>query len=529
MREIVFQNKGKEVRIQSTGNFVIVGANGSGKSHLGAMIERKSTNNVLRISAQRALSVPDSVNVRDFESTWNEVFYGNSRIREKGQKWGYNDSEYTIRLVNDYEKVLAAVFSFQNDEEHAFFNHSRDIINQKEVVRIIPDRITDRILSIWNEVFPQRQIVFETATVKALYQGNEYQAKFMSDGERVALYLIAQCLLAPQDITIVIDEPEIHLHKTIMTRLWDTIERYCEDKCLVYITHDLDFAASRKEATKIWVKAYHGENTLDYELLPTDEYIPEDLMIAVLGTRKPVLFVEGEKTSYDYQLYQQVYDDKYVVPAHNCSKVIELTKAFNNERIKNIHRLDVKGLIDRDYLSQNEIDAYSQFGISTLNVAEVENLYLLEPILRIVAEYLTLNPDEAVEKVKSFVFKEFKQEQATQLKELCSRQIAFQLQQYAKPSGTELQDLKDALSTTIDQINVDHIYASNKSMIDTILSTNDYQKLLYTYNRKSLASRVSALFGLSAPNKYPDFVIKLMKTNKRDEILDALRGLMPRL
>lgn len=529
MREIVFQNKGQDVRLLSTGNFVIVGANGSGKSHLGAIIERHNTNNVLRISAQRALSVPDWVNVRDFESTWNEVFYGSARDRNKGPKWGYDNTEYTIRLVNDYEKVLAAVFSYQNDEEHRFFNRSKEIINHQDVVREVPERITDRILAVWNEVFPQRQIVFETAKVKASYQGSEYLAKYMSDGERVALYLMAQCLLAPNGMTIVIDEPEIHLHKTIMTRLWDTIERYCEDKCLVYITHDLDFAASRKESTKIWVKAYHGENTLDFELLPIDENIPEDLMISVLGNRKPVLFVEGEKASYDFQLYQQVYANKYVVPAHNCIKVIELTKAFNNERIRNIHRLEVKGLIDRDYLSQNEIESYAQFGINTLNVAEVENLYLLEPLLRIVAEHMALNPDETVEKVKDFVFKEFINEQDTQLKELCSRQIAFQLQQFAKPTGNSLQDLKNSLTTTVGKINVDSIYATNKAMIDTILSTKDYQKLLFIYNRKSLAQRVSPILGLGGTNKYPDFVLKLLKTNKREAILAALRNVMPNL
>ena len=398
-----------------------------------------------------------------------------------------------------------------------------------EVVNAVPDRITDRMTAIWNEVFPQRQLEFETAKVMATYGDSKYQAKFMSDGERVALYLISQCLLAPAGMIIIIDEPEIHLHKTIMARLWDTIERYCEDKCLIYITHDLDFAASRKDATKIWVQAYHGANNWDLQLLPEEDDIPEGLMLEVLGNRKPILFVEGEKTSYDFQLYHQVYVNKYVVPAHNCIKVIELTKAFNNERIRNIHRLDVRGLIDRDYLSQNEIDAYAQFGIVTLNVAEVENLYLLEPLIRIVAEYMALNPDETVEKVKSFVFKEFVKEQDAQLKELCSRQIAFQLQQYAKPTGNGLQDLKDALSTTIGQIDVDQIYATNKTMIDTILSTNDYQKLLFIYNRKSLASRVSAIFGLAGPNKYPDFVLKLLKTNKREAILRALRAVMPSL
>ena len=77
MREIVFKNKGQDVRIQSTGNFVIVGANGSGKSHLGAWIERLYPKQVLRISAQRALSVPDRVNISDYMSSWNEILYGN--------------------------------------------------------------------------------------------------------------------------------------------------------------------------------------------------------------------------------------------------------------------------------------------------------------------------------------------------------------------------------------------------------------------------------------------------------------------
>lgn len=528
MREIVFLNNGQEVRIQSPGNFVIVGANGSGKSHLGALIERMYPSEVLRISAQRALNVPDRVNISDYNSSWNQLQYGTTKGHNKANKWG-SESDYTIRLIDDYNTTLSAVFSYQNEEEHRFYNESKNKVSNHETVNAVPDRITDRMTAIWNEVFPQRKLEFETAKVMATYGDSKYQAKFMSDGERVALYLISQCLLAPTGMIIIIDEPEIHLHKTIMARLWDTIERYCEDKCLIYITHDLDFAASRKDAAKIWVQAYHGSTNWDLQLLPEEDDIPEGLMLEILGNRKSVLFVEGEKTSYDFLLYQQLYADKYVVPAHNCIKVIELTKAFNNERIKNIHRLDVRGLIDRDYLSQNEIDAYARFRIATLNVAEVENLYLLEPLIRIVAEYMALNPDETTEKVKSFVFKEFIKEQDTQLKELCSRQIAFQLQQYAKPTGNGLQDLKDALSTTTGQIDVDNIYVTNKTMIDNILNTNDYQKLLFIYNSKSLASRVSAIFGLAGPNKYPDFVLKLMKTKKRDAILEALRAVMPSL
>ena len=151
------------------------------------------------------------------------------------------------------------------------------------------------------------------------------------------------------------------------------------------------------------------------------------------------------------------------------------------------------------------------------NVAEVENLYLLEPLLRLVADHLALNPDDISAKVKDFVFKEFANEQASQLKELCSRQIAFILQQFDKPKGDSPQDLKDAITATVSKIDVDKIYAENKMLIDDILSKSDYQRLLFIYNRKSLSTRVSTFFGL-ANNKYPSLVLNLLKTKKREEI-----------
>ena len=79
----------------------------------------------------------------------------------------------------------------------------------------------------------------------------------MSDGERVALYLIAQCLCIPQNKTIIIDEPEIHLHRSIMNKLWAEIEKNRPDCLFVYITHDTQFAANHIQSEKYWIKEYN--------------------------------------------------------------------------------------------------------------------------------------------------------------------------------------------------------------------------------------------------------------------------------
>ena len=78
MKQIILPINGVETPVQSEHSFVIIGANGSGKSHLGAWIETKD-NRALRISAQRALSVPDFVNVRNEKMALNHILYGNDK------------------------------------------------------------------------------------------------------------------------------------------------------------------------------------------------------------------------------------------------------------------------------------------------------------------------------------------------------------------------------------------------------------------------------------------------------------------
>ncbi len=310
--------------VSSSQSYVLVGANGSGKSHLGAWIE-KNNNKVLRISAQRALSIPDTIQIINEEAAWKKIFYGNSTQTDKGYKWHWGKE--TSTLVNDYESVLSSVFSREADELRVF----KDLCDKGNK----PNRyetIVEKIKIIWNQVLPQRSLVLEKFEAKAKFKDELYKAGSMSDGERVCLYLIAQCLITPDDYTIVVDEPEIHLHTSIMKRLWDEIERYCPNKTFVYITHDINFATSKKTAIKIWVQSYDGHDSWEIHQIEDNEDIPEALFLEVLGSRSPILFVEGGKTSYDLPIYKEIFSNYLVIPCDNCRKVIELTKAFNDKK-----------------------------------------------------------------------------------------------------------------------------------------------------------------------------------------------------
>ena len=80
---------------------------------------------------------------------------------------------------------------------------------------------------------------------------------------------------------------------------------------------------------------------------------------------------------------------------------ISRTKAFRNS--PSLHHCQVFGIIDRDYRSDYEIEKYKNDGIYALKVAEVENLFLVEELIRLIADHLGQSPDESFAPIREYV------------------------------------------------------------------------------------------------------------------------------
>ena len=161
----------------------------------------------------------------------------------------------------------------------------------------------------------------------------------LSSGEKAVFYYIAGVLFAMPNAVILVEDPEFYLHHSIMKSLWDSIENLRKDCTFVYLTHDLDFAASRVESTCIWVRLFDADRvSWDYEFIRNDDSFPEGMYLDILGSRKPVLFIEGAATgSIDVKLYPYIFPEYTVKPLGGCNKVIEATRAFAD--LKEIHHL----------------------------------------------------------------------------------------------------------------------------------------------------------------------------------------------
>jgi len=510
--------------LETENNMVLIGSNGAGKSRLGVWIEEQIQNQVTvhRISAQKALNIPEFAQLKNLEQAEKDLLLGRSDQHaaiqyKKRDRWGSNPATF---LLSDYDKLLSLLFAKSSERDRLHTQQTRETGGYVPV----PDAPIDIIIRIWSSIMPHRQITFNDGKVLVRKEGEpEYHGKEMSDGERVSLYLIGQCLCAPENSVIIIDEPEIHLHKSLVDKLWNKVEELSQNKLLIYITHDLDFASSRTDAHKYWIKSYNGNSTWEWDEVPSDENLPGGLVLEILGNRKNIIFSEGETGSLDNTIYQLVYPNYHIIPRGSGQKVIEATRALRaNERM---HHLNAYGLIDSDYKEDEEKDTLLRHGVYTITVAEIENLFCIEPVLRIIAEHLGFNPDQKINEVIDYLINSLNQEFEVQVSSKAEKIIEYKLGAYSKESHNQ-EGLEKGLETALGRINIESIYTETVNKYQEAISERNLEKLLLIYNRKSLPSRISGIFGLGN-GQYEKLMIRLLKGVKKEDIINALRQYLP--
>ncbi len=249
--------------VSSKGSIVIVGANGSGKTRLGSWIELESgqQEKVHRISAQKSLVMPEFASPTSIDKAQNELLWGYATPEHYSYakfvpRWGQKPNTF---LLNDYDKLVNLLFS---DESESNARYKREVREAPARRVEPPETKLDVIKRVWEEMLPHRALIIGGGKIETAISGRpeaRYNASEMSDGERVIFYLIGQALSTPADGIIIIDEPELHLHRSIQATLWDKIEAERPDCLFVYLTHDLDFAASRVTATKVCLRDFDGK------------------------------------------------------------------------------------------------------------------------------------------------------------------------------------------------------------------------------------------------------------------------------
>lgn len=520
----------KESFIEDKQSIVLLGANGAGKTRMSVWIDENNPElNIHRISAQKSLNMPEYVSPTELKKAEDNFLYGTTnddrdwlkRYGKKNSRWG---NEPEIHMLNDYQSLMEFLMtenfekSIEYREKHKDGNPEFD--NETKL---------EKIKKIWEKVITHRKLKICAGKIEVESIGEnteKYNGNLMSDGERAIFHYIGEVVSAKDNSLIIIDEPENHLHNSILEKLWNEIEAERQDCVYLYITHNLDFARSRNNAQIIWIKNMLDKHKWDFELLNSDEF-SDDLLLEILGNRQGILFIEGTPDkSIDRKLYSRLFPKYTIMPLEGCASVIQATKSYN--KLPMLHYKIIKGIVDRDRRTEDEINSLLQDKIYVPSVAEIENLFLIPQVIELVARKQSIeNVDVLLEQTKEKTIEFLKLHLEEQALLFTKKRCQNTINNVCNQSTQTIDEYKTSLDEIVDKVKPQEEYSKACKELQKIVDDKDYLAALRVINNKGLLpfTNVSNAFGWKKQH-YIDYVIRLLGTqdNTSEELCNIFKN-----
>ena len=488
--------------ISESQTVILVGKNGVGKSTLIDDLKTDKFHNLFCIPAQKYLYVTDLSNMRVDNIDGIHQLFTNNPLKVK-TTFSY------IGADGDPYKIFSLILNFVMREHQM----SKSDYNSPTKSKL------DIIISLFSSIF--ENISLRTDSMNGTIEAEKfsrYSINSLSDGEKSALFYISCAVLAKENTVFVIDEPETHLNIAICNKLWDLILDYRQDCKFVFVSHNSDFISGRVNPRIVWCKKY--VNNTDFDLQPLNNLevdFSRQLLIELVGSRKPILFCEGTIESTDYQLFNILYSDRYLIkPVGGHLDVVNNVRALNKLTPQGIEGI---GVIDRDFHTVEKLEKYKHEKIFSIPVNEIEMLLMHESVVRAVLD--DANTDKTFEDVK----RDLKNKLSNRLDFITGISIKNKLEEILS-----IENIKNKEDGEV-QINllINKLYPivqefdTEKEKNQQILDSGDYAKWLSICNLKS-----EVTIGLmnSFESDYQFRAINKIKKNKElQQILRDFIGL----
>ncbi|EKF9208387.1 AAA family ATPase [Vibrio cholerae] len=519
----------KTVSIETGSSAMVVGANGSGKTRLAVYVEDSMGEKAHRIAAHRALSLNPSVSKISQQqaqkglkigtnSDWAELYH------RKGQRWGDNAP---VSLLNDFDYLLQVLFAEQTNR--SLDTHKK--VRSGDYSEAVATKF--EILSeTWQELLPHRELHISGDDIQVSISGinSLYSAKDMSDGERATFYILGQVLVADEGSLLIFDEPELHIHKSIMSKLWDKLEALRPDCAFLFITHDLEFASSRV-ADKYVISSYDPKPYWVIEHIPTDTGFDEQLVTLIMGSRKPILFVEGNQNSLDLTTYRSCYPEWTVIPRGSCEQVIHSVVTMRQNA--NLTRIQCSGIVDADDYDSEDIEYLAELGIKVIPVSEIENIFLLPAVSQAILKIEGYSGSELDDKYKLYSDAIFNSVKSNQINDVVlrhsRRRIDRNLKKVDLSNATSVEALSSVLESKLAELNILAISDLKQTEIERAIANKDLYAFLKHFDNKGLLALAATNLKGCRLATFEQWLSRILSQQSCNVVKVAIKAQLPNL
>lgn len=344
----------------------ILGPNGAGKSTLMFKLANQSEPVVLIAGNREIIFKSSSVSISAHDSG-QYTEWGRNTLRHMTSRYErahHNSGDRLSSLLFRLKSMSDDVNKQYRQAHRSGRENDLDEINASEPILLINEALRTSSISLtldWDE----------KSALIVTKDDQQYGVNSMSDGERSALILACEVILAEKSSAIFIDEPERHLHRSISSPILQYLRSIRPDLRWIIATHDLSLPRDDAAARVLVAYKYYGDFRWQAELLQDGEHLPPPLLEAIYGARQKVIFVEGTKESRDSPLYQQIFKGVTIVPAGNCRDVCDCVAGLKS--VNDIHMIEGRGLVDGD--NRTDIASLASKGVFALEVYAIESVY----------------------------------------------------------------------------------------------------------------------------------------------------------
>lgn len=417
--------------------------------------------------------------------------------------------------VCELDKLIYMIFA---DELEYLLDLKDRELGEGRRIRLRKTKL-DTIKTLWEHFFPGNRIIRDKGSLMfATKSGDDLiPMTSLSQGEKTVLYYISAVLYAMPGAVIFIDSPSLFIHPSIIGPLWDSIESLRPDCTFIYDSADMDFISSRPGNTCIWVKSYDSAlNAWDYDII-RDTPLSEDIFLELAGSRKPVLFIEGDSQhSIDYKLYSLVFPEWNVRPLGSCDKVIETTRTFND--MKSMHHLRSRGIVDRDRRTEVEVGYLRKKEILVPEVAEVENIFLLENVIKVMAKVRGRDAGKVIRRIKKEVILMFRRKADQQALQHVRHKVKRDVECKIDARFSCITALETHLKSLVVKLEPRKNYNRLREQFAIMVRDNDYDSILRVFNHKPMLTDcgVISLLGYRSRDEYVAGVLDTLRTEGKE-------------
>lgn len=349
----------------------------------------------------------------------------------------------------------------------------------------------------------------------------------MSDGERNAMIIAAHVITAEPGTVFLIDEPERHLHRSIIQPFLSALfDRRSHDCAFIIATHEIFLPIVNPNARVLILRScqWSGSQCVgwDAKVLEPNSQLPEELKRAILGSRNRILFVEGTPTgSLDFPLYTTLFPDISVVPKGSCEDVQKAVFGLRDSQA--LHHIEAFGLIDRDNRKDEDVKRLEGKGIFALEVYSVEALYYCsDAIAAVASEQARLRGEDSkqlIESAKKESIKILKDHAEEMAAKRCERRIQELTQSYIP----NWESIKDNSIQPFSIPDTSQLYSKELARFNKLIEEENLDQLIARYPVRQSCALETIAKSLVCKNRtdYERIVINLIRRD--DELAEKLK------